>query len=140
MTGRREGWESRLAAVVENYRRQPFAWGTADCFTFTGDCHQAVTGVDLIAPWRGRYADEASALRMVREHVGDLPALYRQGLGDPAPLPATLARRGDIAIVPAPHSPFQYGGGVVYGGVFYGLWTGGLIPVNLKRVHCFWKV
>src|SRR5690606_29994477 len=96
MTPRREDWPERLAAFVAARRRTPFAFGTHDCALFAADWIVECTGADPIAPLRGQWTDERSALRILQDN-GGIEALACRYLGDPiAPL---LARRGDIVLV-----------------------------------------
>jgi hypothetical protein len=82
----------------------PFVWGTNDCSLFAADAIQSFTGVDLAADFRGRYADEASALALCKQVTGtatmEAAAVYcaqNHGLEEwQAPL---CARRGDLVLV-----------------------------------------
>lgn len=92
-------WEARLAAVVDEAQRRPFAWGHFDCCTFASDAAQAVSGVDRMGGLRRRYRDMRSALRLVRD-LGGLMNAVKQALGEPLATPK-LAQRGDIVLVRA---------------------------------------
>ncbi|MBD3785629.1 MAG: hypothetical protein IE922_01485 [Sphingomonadales bacterium] len=74
-----DNWRAAFAAEVERLRRLPFAWGTHDCGVgLAGNLTLALTGVDVAAPWRGRYTTQAGALRVLRNDgfstLGDLVA------------------------------------------------------------------
>jgi hypothetical protein len=97
-------WETRgYHMFLEGRARQPFAWGTNDCATFTADGVKAITGVDIAADFRGKYHDEASALAAVKEICGGSTvadaAAYcagKHGLVEwQYPL---MARRGDLVV------------------------------------------
>lgn len=88
-------WRSAFAAEAETYRRQPFEWGTRDCALFAADCIRAMTGEDLAASFRGRYATQGEAERLVFETgYWDLGGLAASLLPEIAP---RFARMGDLA-------------------------------------------
>lgn len=100
MTARVPDWPERLDAVVAAARERPFAWGVLDCALFAADGIAAVTGVDPAAEWRGTYADQAGARRLLHER-GGLSALagrIARRHGWPR-VPATRLGRGDVALV-----------------------------------------
>lgn len=82
----------------------PFAWGKNDCALFSADAVQSITGVDIAAEFRGKYADKDSALALIKRicngsTVADAAAhcAARHGLAEhKSPL---LAKRGDLVIV-----------------------------------------
>lgn len=65
---RPQNWPALLHDTVERARRSPFDWGTNDCVSFTCDWRMAMTGVDVYAPFRGRYDSEVAALRIMSAH------------------------------------------------------------------------
>lgn len=96
-----DGWEKALRAVATEYDRQPFAWGATDCAHFAGDCVRAITGVDVLAPYRGNYESrlDAAARLLFRGHrsvAGAMGAeLERHGAHR---IDARSARVGDVGI------------------------------------------
>lgn len=97
---RLEGWEARLAAVVEAARLEPFAWGSTDCFRLACSAVEALTGLDHWPRFAGRYSSKAGALRIIAA-TGTFPEFI--GWAFSAPLvPVNLARRGDLVLVPQP--------------------------------------
>lgn len=56
-------WEDRLSAYLGSTLSLPFAWGQHDCLLFAGGAVEAVTGIDLTAQHRGRYASRNAARR-----------------------------------------------------------------------------
>ena len=100
---RLDGWEERLALMVEVARHTPFAWGRHDCALFAADVVERITGVDLAASYRGCYRSAEGAAR----------ALRRQGHGGLADAVAAAlpeiqvarARRGDVVVVTAQGRP-----------------------------------
>ncbi|MBM7407050.1 MULTISPECIES: DUF6950 family protein [Sphingomonas] len=93
---RKPDWETRLAAYLEPLRARPFAWGEHDCCTFSAGAVAAMTDVDPMPEFRGRYSTA----------IGSARALRRFGRGT---LAATLdakfeaiepafAQRGDVVM------------------------------------------
>lgn len=71
-------------AVAEPILQRPFEWGRCDCTSAVCDIFAALHGVDPLAPWRGAYADERTALRIVA------------GLGGVSAALAEMARRAGL--------------------------------------------
>lgn len=93
---RKPDWETRLAAYLEPLRTRPFEWGRHDCCTFASGAVEAMTDVDPMLEFRGKYRSAASATRALRTiGAGDLArtldAKFRR-------VPAPLAQRGDIVM------------------------------------------
>lgn len=63
----------------ERWRREPFAWGTADCIISVCDYLLNRTGIDPAAPWRGSYDTREGAEAIYRSHGGALE-LMRHGM------------------------------------------------------------
>ena len=72
-------WEKRLAAIIDSGKRVPFRWGLRDCALFAADCVLTITRKDPAAQWRGKYSDEAGALRFIAA-AGGLEQLAEQGM------------------------------------------------------------
>lgn len=93
---RKPDWEARLAAYLEPLRARPFAWGTHDCCTFASGAVEAVTDVDPMPEFRGKYRSAAGASRALRTiGAGDLARTLDAKFN---PVPAPLAQRGDIVM------------------------------------------
>jgi hypothetical protein len=95
------GWETVLAAAVDDARTRSFNWGTHDCATWAFDLRRELTGGDdTAALWRGRYRTARGAARVMRR-LGW--ASMRQAgtalLGTPL-ADVRLAQRGDLALSP----------------------------------------
>lgn len=93
---RLDGWEERLAEIVEAASARPFTWGLHDCCTFAAACVDAITGSDHLA--RLDYEDERAAKRVIACHGGLVEAVSAH-LGHPVEGWAH-ARRGDVCVVP----------------------------------------
>lgn len=91
---RRHDWPERLAAFLEERRNVRFRWGENDCVLFAADAVQAMTGVDLAAPWRGQWDSRASATDALGRAGGLLAAV---DMILPAYDSPTMAGRGDLA-------------------------------------------
>jgi hypothetical protein len=105
---RQKHWETRAYhKFLISRAKTPFAWGANDCALFAADGIQAITGVDIAADFRGKYADEASALALIKSVCGGATvadaAVYcakQHGLAEwQHPL---CARRGDLVVFTAP--------------------------------------
>ncbi len=89
-------WDTRLAAYLEPLRLRPFAWGSHDCCTFAGGAVQAMTGVDPMAEFRGRYSSPRGSVRALRKHgAGDLASTMDAKFER---VSAALAHRGDVVM------------------------------------------
>lgn len=91
-------WQPRLRSWLRGIGNRQIEPGRHDCCLFGAGAVEALTGVDLAAPWRGRYTTYRGGFRILRkagyrDHV-DLIARHL----DEAVLAEALA--GDIAIVP----------------------------------------
>jgi hypothetical protein len=103
VTGRLDGWETRLIDLIAARRTTPFAYGAQDCALWPADAVLALTGRDMAAPYRGTYDDARGALRLIVEH-GGLAALCEAMLDRAGILWQRLdnirfAQRGDIVIL-----------------------------------------
>lgn len=87
-------WPERLAKVIEEWEHKDFSWGAGDCVCFAGAVHEAVTGIDAIARWRGKYFSKEEARKLMRGELGDEVSAV---LGPP--ISHHRARRGDIVMV-----------------------------------------
>lgn len=84
-------WPERLAALLEERRHAPFAYGTQDCATFAAAAVEAVTGERR---WEPPYSTEREALRLMG---GDLVGAVGDVLG--AAVTPSRARRGDLVVL-----------------------------------------
>lgn len=104
-----QGWEGRLAGAIAAGRR-PYKLGEHDCFRFACAAVEALIGVDLWAPWAGRYRTKRQALRLLKQYAGEaalelgMPygsanvfTLAFSRLFGAAPEAIARAQRGDVA-------------------------------------------
>ena len=98
---RREDWPERLAALIEQQAARKFEWGAHDCVTAWADNCRAMTGVDPMVEFRGKYHDEvtaAAALKIIG--FGSLYHTMTRKFGKP--VAPGMARRGDPLIFDGP--------------------------------------
>ncbi len=95
---RRRDWRTQLHLYLSAVKAEPLAYGTHDCgLGLAAAAIEAMTGVDIAAPWRGRYTSASGALKMLREDgFNGLEDLGRSLL--PAVHPS-LGQLGDIALI-----------------------------------------
>lgn len=96
-------WPERLAMAIEAARERPFAWGFHDCCLFAADVVRELTGEDLAAPFRGRYASRREAVALLGAR-GGLEAVLDAVLGPRRPT-ARLAHRGDVVLAQTDEGP-----------------------------------
>jgi hypothetical protein len=94
---RLDGWERRLAAVIEAARVRPYELGVHDCASFAGECVKALDGRDLWGTHAaGRYRSRAEFVRLLRaQGRGGYAAAVSRLLGV-EPQPVAFAQRGDV--------------------------------------------
>lgn len=127
-------WQTRLHRFLCAAKGRVLQPGQYDCCLFGAGAIEAMTGVDLGAPWRGGYTTLAGGRRL----------LQKAGHPDHLALIATLlpeahlseAVAGDIAIVPSEDGPAV---GIVQGEMVYVLHAAGgigLVPLSAAQ-HLF---
>jgi hypothetical protein len=132
---RLNGWDLRLAEMVEAARALAFAWGSHDCATWAFDVRKALTGEDAAAAWRGKYTTEIGAARMLhRLKCATVEDLAGSILGEPLPA-VLLAQRGDIVLGGAEQAL-----GVCIGSDALFLQPRGLVPLPLRACLRAWRV
>lgn len=132
-----DNWQSRLSQLIETRRDAPFVWGTHDCTLWAFAALEAVYGVDLGEPYRGRYTTPQGAVRVLKRIAkAENPAALMTRHLD-APKAIVFARKGDIV---ASDTLDVFGGnhgfgpvlGVCYGAVsfFVGEYELTAVPTN----------
>lgn len=101
---RPENWPERLSAYIAQASEQGFEWGTNDCLMFAANWMMELCGADPASELRGKYDDEASALRTLKETGAEsYEALCHsliEGMGYSSAGPLAL-HRGDLCIAPS---------------------------------------
>jgi hypothetical protein len=99
---RRDDWPERLARYLDEALEREKEWGVFDCGMFAAGAIEAMTGVDLAAPLRGRYAGNISAEKAMRRYSGggleEVAAKVTREAGFEG-IDPRLAQRGDLVIV-----------------------------------------
>jgi len=88
-------WSTALHDTIKAAFERPFSWGDFDCCLFAADCAVAVCGTDPAALYRGQYANEAAAKRLLKQNHGSLEAAWDACF---ARVPPAYIQRGDIAL------------------------------------------
>lgn len=119
-----EGWETKLLEVVAYHESTPFDWADSNCLHLMMDVSLALTGRDPYAKTRGKYKNQAGAMKVMRKlgfrDVGEMIA------AEFAEVPPAMARRGDLALL-------KQGDNVV-GAVVMGAQVWGKGPMGSARV------
>jgi hypothetical protein len=92
-------WTERLAELWTVCGNAPFEWGAQDCVSFAANAAIALTGLDPLREYRGKYHDEDGAYKLVGEaglqaFVAGLMAEFGA-----TECPLAFAQRGDWAMV-----------------------------------------
>lgn len=78
--------------------RRRWGWGEVDCFLFVADWVERVTGVDCAGEYRGAYASEREARRLIKLNAG--PVAFAGALLARAGYVETAGpQAGDVALV-----------------------------------------
>lgn len=143
---RARDWELKLAAYLEAVRASPFSWGGFDCCTFPCNAILAMTGVDIMAPLRGRYATEPEAMALLAATAIDLDGVAAQltaasGMAEEGVL---MAMRGDLVLADLRPRGVQFGPclGLVglAGRPLFAAAPGGYIEFPLRACRRAWRV
>lgn len=133
---RRYDWRVRLGRWLRSINDRAVRPGQHDCCLFGAGAIRAQTGVDLAAPFRGRYTTFAGGRRILRRAgYADHIALIADWLPEAH---VSEALDGDIAIVPTEEGDAV---AVVQGAVVYVLTpSGGLGMAPMAPVTRLFKV
>lgn len=127
-------WRGRLDAVLHKLARTPFRWGENDCVSFSGRCHEAVTGINPVAEFLGRYDSKLGAAKAIVGYCnGDLEAAAVQMIG-PYSTDA-IPGDGDIVLINGFYGPTI---GVCIDGKAVSVTEAGLMSVPLSYVKGVW--
>jgi len=134
---RAHDWPSKLEKFVSENRTRSFQWGTWDCCLWVASAIEAITGMDVAAPYRGQYADANGAARICVEACGkaDLASMaaYVASQNQMPEIPVLRAQRGDMLLLKDPANPgSQCLGMVAFNGhqaIVVG--SSGMLPVDI---------
>ena len=100
---RRSDWQRVLDEFLWANQTRPFEYGRWDCCLFICDAIVVMTGVDLAAPYRGRYSTRAGALHAISERLGTASiqavAASAAAAHQMPEIPVSHAHRGDMLLV-----------------------------------------
>lgn len=131
---RLEDWPTRLSEFIEARRERAFSWGDSDCCLFVCDAIEAMSGADPGARWRGLYASEKGARRVLRDN-GGVAGIATLVLGQA--VPAALAGRGDVVQIDTPHGEAL---ALCLGGLIAAQGPDGIEFLDMKQAKAAWKV
>lgn len=138
-------WRSRMHAFIAEVGATPFDWKSFECgVAWAGRHVELMTGADVAAPFRGRFKDEVSALRMIRKagfaDLGELvSSLLEEHLGEDGKPASSRARTGDVAGI-ATSSKVGMSLGIVSGSRILTVGLRGYETVDLLKADRAWKV
>jgi hypothetical protein len=104
-------WQEILHNYLMRRQNEAFAWGTMDCCLFACDAIHELTEVDLAISFRGKYDSALSAVRAMRDFVGDehatsdlveALAVKIAAENEIQEVPVLMAQRGDVLLVDSP--------------------------------------
>lgn len=132
---RLEGWEGRIASVIEAARRKPYAIGEHDCFRLTCIVIEALTGEDRWPEFAGRYASRRESMHLLAQYGRTFDTAFDWFFGG-AHLPMSQARRGDAA----KYTDVEPHLGIVTGSQVAVLGDRGLVSVPLSDCEHCWRI
>lgn len=127
-------WQSRLDAVIEAVRYEPYQVGVHDCFRLTCRVIEALTGVDRWPQFAG-YRTRWEALERMAEHGSNFDDAADWFFGTERVAPGE-ARRGDIVMLIEDTKHL----GVCIGAHAAVITDAGLAFVPLEYAICAWRI
>lgn len=92
---RKEGWEIILDNCLQEAMYKPFQWGEHDCALFMGRTVRAMTGIDTVGQFEGKYSTESGAKALLKPYKGGIIGLL-DNHPDLLKIDIRMAKRGDI--------------------------------------------
>ena len=130
-TERLSNWEMLLHEYLMEKRDQPFKWGVNDCCTFSAGAVEAMTGVNPMEEFVGKYKSAATSHRaLIDIGSGDLEQTLDAKFKE---CPIGFAHTGDLAF-------FDGSVGVIIGGDAVFVTEDGLYRVNRLDWTKAWMV
>lgn len=135
---RLDGWESRLAAVIEAAQHTPYVLGENDCLRVACAAVEVLTGVDYWPRFAG-YKTRRQALMTIAKIAPSLGEAVTATLGVP-PSPTFSAQRGDLVLFREPSGEDHLG--VCIGREVTLTSDEGIITAALDdpRILCSWRI
>ena len=132
---RLQGWETRLALLVEEARCRPYQLGEHDCFRMACRVVEALTGVDRWPEFAG-YRTKREALALLARNGSSFEDAFDKLAGER--IEARAARRGDLVCVQSEDGEKHLG--VVTGQDAAFLAPDGIRWVPIAACTCAWRV
>jgi hypothetical protein len=143
---RKGDWQSQLDRFLAARADDSFHYGAWDCCLLVCDAVRAMTGVDMAAWFRGRYANRAEAKTLIREYtrglsssVASVARTVAAAHGLPIVEPA-LAQRGDVVLIRRNSREFSLGIVSLKGGSVLVLTPKGIRPIPLSLAVTAWRI
>lgn len=133
-----ENWPEMLQEQIKHAKLKSFEWGKFDCCLFAADTVYAMTGVDPVAEFRGRYSTRIGAAKLIKA-AGGFEAMITAVLGPPKSI--LKVSRGDVVLGEV--SSLEHLGpvlGVCEGGVSWFVGEEGLIAIPTKCCTKSWGI
>ena len=100
---RKPDWQSRLHEYLVAHHQDKFRYGQIDCCLFVSSAVLEMTGTDLGAPFRGRYASRKAAFEAIAKYTGapSVKAIAEKIFTEHGirKIPVLSASRGDIVLL-----------------------------------------
>lgn len=133
---RLDGWESRLALLIEDARERPYLLGQHDCFRLACRVIEALTGVDRWPEFSG-YATRREALALLARHGSSFEESFDWFTGG-ARIDVRQAQRGDLVAIQTVDGDKHLG--VVLGAEAAFLAPEGLRWIPVLQCLCAWRI
>lgn len=134
---RKPNWKAELIEFLRDLNGRKFEWGSNDCCLSTFEAVEVMTGVDLVASYRGHYTTALGSKRILKKRGhSDLCSAVSELLGEPLENPG-LAGQGDVALV---NSELGEALGIVFGHGVYCVGESGLFLVEFSEIQQAWRV
>ncbi|MBC8718837.1 hypothetical protein [Ochrobactrum sp. Marseille-Q0166] len=92
-------WDRALEDVATLHIHTPPEWGVSDCLMCAADAIKAVTSIDPLSKFRGKYQTEVGAARKMRQHgCENVKDVFETYLGLER-VNRLSARRGDVGVM-----------------------------------------
>ena len=91
---RTSDWESRLGDYIAAKRAASFEWGVNDCCTFSAGAVEALTGIDPMPEYRGKYTTALGSARALKGQTLEQVLNCKF-----AEIPIAFAQRGDLVLM-----------------------------------------
>jgi hypothetical protein len=132
-----DGWEKEFNAFIESRMHTPFEWGVHDCCLFPIDGVRLITGIDCAEFFRGKYDNQESAYKRMKEYCGGSVSETMEKVAKEygfKEVDINFAGRGDVALC---YVQTHIGGILPTLGVVDG--SGKILIAGRKRLNSFKK-